>query len=100
MGRCHQQSHWLGWRFRQFGVQDKVGLLRPPLADVVDPAPPVVKCPAKQKDVPPQPFIVGEGLPVVPAKLVAKIHMAELLKTTLKQRDAVLLRKGSRVTRF
>ena len=43
-------------------------------------------CQAKQKDVPPQPFIVGEGLPAVPAKLVAKIQrgeyvdMAELLK--------------------
>ena len=32
-------------------------------ADVADPGPPVVKHPAKQKDVPLQPFIVGEGLP-------------------------------------
>ena len=55
-------------------------------ADVADTAPPVVKRPAKQKDVPLQQFIVGEGLPAVPAKLVAKIqrgeyvNMAELLK--------------------
>lgn len=51
-------------------------------ADAVD----SVKCPAKQRDVPLQPFIVGEGLPAVPAKLVAKtqrgeyVDIAELLK--------------------
>ena len=59
-------------------------------ADVADPGPPVVKRPAKQKDVPLQPFIVGEGLPAVPAKLVAKIQrgeyvdMAELLKDNIE----------------
>ena len=46
----------------------------------------MVKCPAKQKDVPLQPFIVGEGLPAVLAKSLAKIQkgahvdIAELLK--------------------
>ena len=75
-------------------------------ADVVDPAPPVVKRPAKQKDVPLQLFIVGEGLPAVPAKLVAKIQRGEcqhgraLKETTSKRRDAILPRKGSRVARF
>ena len=40
----------------------------------------------KEKQVPPQPFILGEGLPLVPAKLANKIQkgefvdMAELLK--------------------
>ena len=59
-------------------------------ADVMDPAPLVVKRPAKQKGVPLQPFIVGEGHPAVPAKLVAKIQrgeyvdMAELLKDNIK----------------
>ena len=65
----------------------------------------MVKCPAKQKDVPLQPFIVGEGLPAVLAKSLAKIQkgehvdIAELLKHSLKQRDAILLRKCSRVAR-
>ena len=58
--------------------------------DAVDPAPTEVKCQAKQKDVPLQPFIVGKGLPAVPAKLVAKIqrgeyiNMAELLKDNIE----------------
>ena len=49
-------------------------------ADVVDPAPTEVK----------RPFIVGEGLPPVTAKLVAKIqrgeyvNMAELLKDNIE----------------
>jgi len=40
--------------------------------------------------VPPQPFILGEGLPLVPAKLVNKIQkgefvdMAELLKDNIE----------------
>lgn len=40
--------------------------------------------------MPPQPFIVGEGLPAVTAKLVAKIQrreyvdMAELLKDNIE----------------
>ena len=55
-------------------------------ADTVDLAPTEVKCPAKQKYVPPQPFIIGEGLPAVSAKFVSKIKrgeyvdIAELLK--------------------
>ena len=63
-------------------------LLNP--ADAVDPAPTKVKRPAKQKDVPPLPFIVGKGLPAVTAKLVAKIQrgeyvdLAELLKDNIE----------------
>jgi len=44
----------------------------------------------KEKEVPPQPFILGEGLPLVPAKLVNKIQkgefvdMAELLKDNIE----------------
>ena len=59
-------------------------------ADAVDPAPTEVKRLAKQKDVPLQPFIVGEGLPAVTAKLVTKnqrgeyIDMAELLKDNIE----------------
>ena len=44
----------------------------------------------REKEVPPQPFILGEGLPVVPAKLANKIQkgefvdMAELLKDNIE----------------
>ena len=45
---------------------------------------------AKEKEVPPQPFILGEGFPAVPAKLANKIQkgefvdMDELLKDNIK----------------
>ena len=45
---------------------------------------------AKEKEVPPQPFILGKGLPAVPAKLANKIQkgefvdMAELLKDNIE----------------
>ena len=45
---------------------------------------------AKEKEVPPQPFILGEGLPAIPAKLANKIQrgefvdMAELLKDNIE----------------
>ena len=54
---------------------------------------------AKEKEVPPQPFILGKGLPAVPAKLANKIQkgefvdMAELLKDNIKaerRREKVL----------
>ena len=56
--------------------------------------------PAKQKDVPLQPFIVGEGLPAVAAKLVAKIHrgeyvdMAEHLKDNIEAERRHSLQEG------
>jgi len=33
----------------------------------------------KKKEVPPQPFILGEGLPLVPAKLANKIQKGEFV---------------------
>ena len=45
---------------------------------------------AKEKEVPPQPFILGKGFPAVPAKLANKIQrgefvdMAELLKDNIE----------------
>ena len=88
------------------GYRTKWVCFDPPPCRRSGPSPTSGKMPSQAERCAPQPFIVGEGLPVVPAKLVAKIHrgeyvdMAELLKTTLKQRDTILLRKGSRVTRF
>ena len=47
-------------------------------------------CPPLAKRPPATPFIVGEGLPVVPAKIVAKIQrgefldMVDLLKDNIK----------------
>lgn len=35
----------------------------------------------KQKETPPQPFIIGEGLPAVPMKLVTKIWKGKFVDT-------------------
>lgn len=37
--------------------------------------------PTKQKETPPQPFIIGEGLPAVPMKLVTKIQKGKFVDT-------------------
>ena len=72
-------------KIKKVNIQIVAGVYRRLENDRADTEPP----PAKKQLLPP-PFIVGEGLPVVPSKLVAKINrgkfadMAELLRDNIE----------------